>query len=191
MTVIDVHTHMYSHRWLELLRTRGGRYHLKARPDGQEQIFLGNTPVALPQPGHFDYDLRIKNMDDAGIDVSVVSLTAPNVYWGDEEVSCEAARESNDNLSEAQKAYPDRIRWFTSLPWEYPQSATQELARTCDKGAIGVMVLANVNGRSLTDPLFGSHSGKTKGDLDWRSDLSHPQKARSGPATIDDENEAH
>jgi aminocarboxymuconate-semialdehyde decarboxylase len=30
----------------------------------------------------------------------------------------------------------------------------EELARSCDKGAVGVMVLANVAGRSLTDPLF-------------------------------------
>ena len=59
-------------------------------------------------------------MDAAGIDISIVSLTCPNVYWGDEDVSCRAARESNDTMAEAQSTYPDRIRWFTSLPWEYP-----------------------------------------------------------------------
>jgi aminocarboxymuconate-semialdehyde decarboxylase len=30
------------------------------RPDGKEEILRANTPVALPQPGHLDYDLRIK-----------------------------------------------------------------------------------------------------------------------------------
>ena len=43
---------------------------------------------------------------------------------------------------------------MTSLPWEYPQRAIEELGRTCGNGAVGVMVLANVAGRSLTDPLF-------------------------------------
>jgi aminocarboxymuconate-semialdehyde decarboxylase len=124
------------------------------RPDGQREIFRGDTPVVLPQAGHFDYDLRIKHMDAAGIDVSIVSLTCPNVYWGGEEVSCRAARESNDTMRDAQSTYPDRIRWFTSLPWEYPQRAVQELERTCANGAVGVMVLANVAGRSLTDPFF-------------------------------------
>ena len=57
-------------------------------------------------------------------------------------------------MAQAQATYPDRIRWFTSLPWEYPQRAIEELERTCDAGAVGVMVLANVAGRSLTDPLF-------------------------------------
>ena len=47
-----------------------------------------------------------------------------------------------------------KIRWLTSLPWEYPARAVEELKRSCDAGAIGVMVLANISGRSLTDPFF-------------------------------------
>src|SRR5262249_20164859 len=114
----------------------------------------GDTPVAIPQPGHFDYRLRLATMDAAGIDVSIVSLTCPNVYWGGEEVSCRAARDSNDSMAAAAAAYPGRIRWFASLPWEYPARAVAELSRACDAGAIGVMVLANVAGRSLTDAFF-------------------------------------
>jgi aminocarboxymuconate-semialdehyde decarboxylase len=154
MPVIDVHTHMFTTKWLELLKKEGGIYNIKTRPDGQKEIFRGDTPVVLPQLGHFDYGLRIKHMDAAGIDISIVSLTCPNVYWGNEDVSVRAARESNDNMAEAQATYPDRIRWFTSLPWEYPQRAIEELERSCAKGAAGVMVLANISGRSLTDPMF-------------------------------------
>ena len=77
-------------------------------------------------------------------------MTCPNVFWGGEDVSCRAAYHSNDMMT----AHPDRIRWLTSLPWEYPNRALEELRRTCDNGAIGVMVLANVAGRSLNDPVF-------------------------------------
>jgi aminocarboxymuconate-semialdehyde decarboxylase len=154
MPIIDVHTHMFTRRWLELLRTKGAPYGIKVRPDGKEEIFRGETPVVFPQPGHFDYGLRIRVMDEAGIDVSVVSLTCPNVYWGGEETSVLAACESNDTMAEAQRKYPKRIRWFASLPWEYPRRAVEELKRSCDNGAVGVMVLANVNGRSLTDEVF-------------------------------------
>lgn len=154
MPVIDVHTHMFTPRWLELLKAEGGEYNLKTRPDGQQEIFRGDTPVVIPQRGHFDYALRIEQMDKAGIDISIVSLTCPNVYWGNEDVSCRAAVESNDTMAAAQARWPDRIRWFTSLPWEYPQRAVAELERTCALGASGVMVLANVAGRSLTDPFF-------------------------------------
>lgn len=154
MRVIDVHTHMFTTKWLELLKEEGGVYNLKTRPDGQQEIFRGDTPVVIPQKGHFDYGLRIKHMDEAGIDVSIVSLTCPNVYWGSREISLRAAKESNDAMAAAQAKYKDRIRWFTSLPWEYPQAAISELTRSCDQGALGVMVLANVSGRSLTDPMF-------------------------------------
>jgi aminocarboxymuconate-semialdehyde decarboxylase len=154
MTVIDVHTHMFTTKWLELLKKTGGTYNIKTRPDGQDEIFRGDTPVVIPQKGHFDWELRIQAMDAAGIDVSVVSLTCPNVYWGGEAISVRAAVEANDNVADAQSRYPDRLRWFASLPWEYPQRAVQELERACAKGAVGVMVLANVSGKSLTDPMF-------------------------------------
>ncbi len=152
--LIDIHTHIYTRRWLEILQEQGGDYHLRLRPDGQKEIFRGDTPVSIPQAGHFDYDLRIKVMDEAGIDVSIVSLTAPSVFWGTEEVSCRAAQEANDSTTEAQAKYPDRIRWFTSLPWQYPDKAIEELERTCANGAVGVMVLANIDGRSLNDEFF-------------------------------------
>ena len=92
MPIIDVHTHMFTLRWLELLRAHGDPYGIQVRPDGRDEIFRGETPVVFPQPGHFDYDLRLAAMDAAGIDVSIVSLTCPNVYWGGEAVSSEAAR---------------------------------------------------------------------------------------------------
>ncbi len=154
MTVIDVHTHAYTREWYEILREQGGDYNIQVRPDGKEEIFKENTPVAIPQPGHFDYDLRIRQMDTTGIDISIVSLTCPNVYWGGEKISCAAALASNNSMVEAQTRYPDRIRWYTSLPWEYPENAVIELERTCALGASGVMVLANIAGRSLTDPFF-------------------------------------
>jgi aminocarboxymuconate-semialdehyde decarboxylase len=154
MPIIDIHTHMFTRRWLELLRTSGDPYGVVVRPDGRDEIYRGQTPVVFPQPGHFDYDIRIEHMDRAGIDVSIVSLTCPNVYWGGEAVSTEAARESNDSMADAERAYPGRIKWFTSLPWQYPGRAIEELARSCDQGAAGVIVLANVAGRSLTEPGF-------------------------------------
>ena len=51
---------------------------------------------------------------------------------------------SNDSMVEAQRNHPNRIRWYTSLPWEYPERAIEELIRCCEDGASGVMVLANI-----------------------------------------------
>ncbi len=155
MTVIDVHTHMLSEPWFELLKAHGApRYEVRESKDAALGIFREGAPFMTPQPGHFDYDLRIEKMDQARVDLAILSLTAPNVYWGSPEVSLEAARLVNDEMARAETAYPERIRWLTSLPWEHPDLALAELARSCELGAVGVMVLANVAGRSLTEPHF-------------------------------------
>ena len=57
-----------------------------------------------PVPEMFDWDLRIRNMDAAQVDISVVSLTCPNVFWGGAEVSLKAARSMNDEFAKAQNA---------------------------------------------------------------------------------------
>lgn len=54
-------------------------------------------------------------MDAAGVDLAIISLTCPNVYWGGREVSLKAAQAAqivNDDMAAAQTAYPSRIRWL-------------------------------------------------------------------------------
>jgi aminocarboxymuconate-semialdehyde decarboxylase len=153
--VIDVHTHMLNTEWLALLERHGGpRYTVKEVAGGRRAIHLDGAPFMTPVPAMFDYDLRVKNMSKARVDLAVVSLTCPNVYWGDAEVSLAAARVMNDDMVGAKRAYPDRIRWFCSLPWQYPEAAVEELKRALAAGAAGVMVLANIAGKPLTDPRF-------------------------------------
>jgi aminocarboxymuconate-semialdehyde decarboxylase len=155
MAVIDVHTHMLSRAWMDQLRSKGPPlYSVQPVAGGRECIFRGDAPVTVPTAAHFDYALRIRDMDAAGVDLAVVSLTCPNVYWGGREVSLFCARSVNDDMAAAQRRYPDRIRWLASLPWEYPEDAVAELARAQAAGAVGVMVLANVAGRKLTAPEF-------------------------------------
>ena len=152
--VIDVHTHMLNDEWLKLLEKHGRPYSLKTVTGGLRAIHLDGAPFMTPVPEMFDWDLRIKNMDRVAIDVSVVSLSCPNVYWGGEKVSLAAAQTMNDEMAGARKTWPDRIQWFCSLPWQYEKAALAELKRCLKAGACGVMVLANIGGKALTSPAF-------------------------------------
>jgi aminocarboxymuconate-semialdehyde decarboxylase len=157
MIAIDVHTHMFSKEWFELLKEKGGpRYEVRPSKDWPAPlgIYADGAPFATPQPAHFDYELRLEKMNEAKVDLAIVSLTAPNCYWGDAETSLKAAQLVNDDMAAAQTTWPDRIRWFASIPWEHTELALNELERACTAGAVGVMVLANVAGRSLTEEAF-------------------------------------
>jgi len=112
------------------------------------------APFMTLMPEMWDYEARIRDMDKAGVDLAIVSLTCPNAYFGDESISIRAATMMNDSMDEQHKARPDRIGWFTSLPWQYADAAVAELERTIALGAVGVMVIANIDGMNLTDPAF-------------------------------------
>ena len=153
--VIDVHTHMLTEQYLALLEQHAGpKITLKTVVGGLRAIHLDDAPFMTPVPQMFDYPARIKMMDAVGIDVSVISLTCPNVYWGTPEVSLQAARFMNDDMAAARQRHAGRIEYFCSLPWQHAELALAELKRARAKGAAGVMVLANIDGEALTAPRF-------------------------------------
>lgn len=155
MTVIDVHTHMLTLDFLDLLRKEsGGKYEIRKTRAGQDTIWHDGAPFMTLFSGMWDYEERIAAMDAAKVDVAIVSLTSPNVYWGDRAVSLKAARMVNDSMAAQQRARPDRIRWFASLPFQFADDAVAELDRAVKEGAVGVMVLANIDGEDLTNPAF-------------------------------------
>jgi aminocarboxymuconate-semialdehyde decarboxylase len=152
--VIDVHTHMLTKEWVSLLEQHGGRYTLQTVTGGLKAIHLDGAPFMTPVPNMFDWERRIANMNKARVDIAITSLSCPNAYWGSPEVSLKAARIMNEDMARAQRTWPERIRYFASLPWQHEALALQELKRACDDGAVGVMVLANIDGKALTDSRF-------------------------------------
>lgn len=155
MPVIDVHTHMFGAAWKRMYLEHGGEGNTIARrEDGREYLIIDGEPNLIFPPAILDYDLFVEGLNERGIDIAVMSLTTPNVYWGTAEASDQTARAVNDEMAEAQTAYPDRLRHLASLPWEHPDMAVAELRRALNNGAVGVMVLAHINQRHLTDELF-------------------------------------
>ena len=109
MTVVDVHTHMLTLDWIELLKTRGGGvYDVKPTKAGQNSIWKDGAPFMTLMPGMWDYDLRIKAMDQAKVDVAIISLTCPNCFFGGREVSLQgrADRQRLDGGAAARAPRP-------------------------------------------------------------------------------------
>jgi uncharacterized protein len=104
------------------------------------------------------YDLgegRIAAMDDAGIDVQIISYATPSAERLEPSLSRGLTREANDVLAAAVSKHPDRFLGFATLPMLDPSAAAHELERTVrDLRFVGAMINGNVNGRYLDDKFF-------------------------------------
>ena len=85
--------------------------------------------------------LRLKEMDDAGIDVQVLSHGAPAVQRLDAELAVPLSKNANNRLHEAIRAHPNRFEGFAVLPTADPKAAADELERAVTKlGFKGAML---------------------------------------------------
>jgi predicted TIM-barrel fold metal-dependent hydrolase len=100
-------------------------------------------------------DKRLAEMDKAGIDVQVLSLTAPGVEQLDPDEAIALARESNDFLAEAIARRPSRLGGFAALPTSSPDQAAEELQRRVRNHAFqGAVINGHTRGRYLDDKFF-------------------------------------
>jgi gamma-resorcylate decarboxylase len=78
-----------------------------------------------------DPDLCLREMERAGIEHCVLSLTSPGVQSViDPRKASELARTSNDQIAAVVKKYPDRFSAFAAVALQDPKTATNELERT-------------------------------------------------------------
>jgi 2,3-dihydroxybenzoate decarboxylase len=99
---------------------------------------------------------RLPEMDAAGIDVQVLSLTVPGLQADIEESAArDDARFANDYLAGLVAQHPDRFRGFAALPMQDPEAAAQELERAVrELGFCGALVNDHFQGHYLDEPRY-------------------------------------
>jgi len=98
-------------------------------------------------------DGRIQIMDDAGIDMQVLSALSNNVQDLEPALSVSVNRQINDRMAAAVAKHPERFRAFAALPMTDPAGAVDELERTVGGlGFLGAMIHGQTRGVFLDDP---------------------------------------
>src|SRR5207302_716069 len=99
--------------------------------------------------------LRLKEMDENGIDIQVLSHANPSLQKLDAGTAVPLARRVNDRLHEAVQRHPDRFAAFAALPTPDPKAAADELERVVTRlGFKGAMIHGLTNGRFIDDKAF-------------------------------------
>ncbi len=147
MRTIAIEEHFSTVQYQEAMKKVSGQF-MSAPPPHMEAVFQKLLDLG---------DGRLADMDAAGIDMQVLSLTGIGLDKLDPATGSALARDCNDVLAEAVRAHPDRFAGFADLALQDPEHAAAELDRCVNRlGFKGAMVSGTINGRFLDDPGFHS-----------------------------------
>ena len=120
-----------------------------ARDDSRAGVPSGELGERLREVG----DRRIAAMDEAGLDVQVISLTSPGLHNLAADEAGRLQVETNDRIAERVNAYPDRFQGFATLATPAPAAAAEELERAVTKlGLQGALLFGRTGERNLDHP---------------------------------------
>ena len=152
---LDLHTHFYTKEYFDQIRDLPSEFSFDQSPTGQTIITFRGARFFGVTPPMTDVEQRIEDMDRVGIDVEVVSLSTPNVFFTDGEHQPEVARLINDAYAGLIAKHPTRFKGFASIPMDAPDAALTELHRAIGELQLnGVVLLSNIGGKPLTSPEY-------------------------------------
>jgi aminocarboxymuconate-semialdehyde decarboxylase len=167
MKTIDIHAHWYPTEWLRLMEQDAERFggKLQRTPKGYSIATQLLTNAFTDE--FVDLDRRLAGMDRTGVDVQLLSLTTPMVFWAPAAFGVALAQCFNDAASAAHLKHPKRLFGAAMLPMQAPELALMELERAAKlPGMRGMYLATNVNGTELDDKSFWPIYAKCE-ELRW------------------------
>ena len=131
---VDVHTHIIVPEYTEVLKAHGAEL---------EETF--------PLPA-WSAERHIAFMDSAGIRTAVLTLPAPQPYYGDAEESARCILQVNEISAAVKRQYPSRFKFCAALPLPDVDAAIREAIYALDTlKADGIKLATNSRGQYLGD----------------------------------------
>ena len=166
MPVIDMHAHcQLSNIWPMV--------------EGREEL-EGENPYEGQLKKTEDISVRLKQMDQMGTDVEVLSIgTEQHFPWADYELARDVAILQNEGLTEVCSANSDRFVPLGVVSLQHPHLAAEQLEHSVKQlGHRGCMITGNIMGQELSDTKFHPFWQKAE-ELDIVVFI-HPRSPKSG-----------
>jgi predicted TIM-barrel fold metal-dependent hydrolase len=132
---IDFEAHFYTPEYIETMYHNTGYPRLADDDKTKDRRLWYNAEIGQPFPDFLLNSLlnlgeeRLKRMDACGVDMQILSLSAPGLEQLDPTTGTALARKANNTLSEVIKQYPERFMGYAALAPGNPQEAADELER--------------------------------------------------------------
>ena len=156
--IIDFHNHYYPPEFITAVRRGPSNFRVTDDAEGNPVLHSpGDYNVVVP--GHRDIEYRTRVLDEAGVDMQVITFTCPGTSLETPERAALLAPVINDALAKIKDERGNRFTALAHLPMNNPAAAVKEAERALDQlGFPGFMPFGNANGVPLADernwPLF-------------------------------------
>ena len=156
--IIDFHNHFYPPEFIAAVRKGPSNFRVTDDEEGNPVLHSpGDYNVVVP--GHRDIEYRTQVLDEAGVDMQVITFTCPGTSLETPERAAALAPVINDALAKIKNERGDRFTALAHLPMINPPAAVREAERALTEwGFNGFMPFGNANCVPLADernwPLF-------------------------------------
>lgn len=163
MKTLDIHAHHVGQPVIDRIESEGAAHDVRIiTSDGARRVKVGPRVTGMPVvAGLMDESARLAWMDEAGIDVQLVSGWMDLAgYHLPPQAGAWMCRVQNDSIAQIVASRPDRYVGAAMVPLQAPEAAAQELRRAVQGlGHRAVQIGARVEDEGLDAPAY---------DVFWR-----------------------
>src|SRR4030042_3400727 len=156
--IVDIHNHYYAPRLLdEIENKKYFKKNLTIEKDSLNRkiiVHKGTRVVTITEP-MTNVDMRLRDMEEAGIDIQALSLSIPSVDFLEPKEGLEYAQLSNEGIANICHRHPKHFIGIASVPLKDTDKAIEEVRRTVTGlGMRGVCIGSNIDGIFIDDERF-------------------------------------
>jgi aminocarboxymuconate-semialdehyde decarboxylase len=103
-----------------------------------------------------DTPTRLRLMDEAGVDVQVVSVIPTQFYyWAEAGLAADIAAAANEHIAALARSQPGRLAGLATVSLQHPRLAAEQLEQAMSRlGLRGAEISTAAAGRDFSDPYF-------------------------------------
>ena len=150
---IDCQSHIFSKEYIEILEQNPHAPQV-IRQGNESIVTYGDVQSFRLQDEVYDPKRKLKDMDAAGVDMSLLSTNIPPPCMLSPELGRKGAIAINNAIAELVVRHPHRFAGLACLPWQKPNEAISEMDRVKEMGFRGIMLYSHIGGKPVDAPEF-------------------------------------